>query len=255
LGRPDFWPAQIPGAQAFCQRNSQFNQKQPDARTSARRQDADDALALMRGRGFDLRNRLQLLDDVVDHLSAFLDVGHFAAAEDHRNDQLILVEQKGPRLIQLEGNVVFASFGANADFLDLALVRVALVLPLLLLVLELPVVHDAAHGRPLIGSYFDQIQLGFARSRQCLVRADDAQRLALGRNDANRRNTDLLVDPLIAFYTKALSRKTLLPTAARLMKARMPLELLVRLGTTECTAAKQRNIADSPLPRQLVYFN
>ena len=59
-----------------------------------RRQDADDPLALVRGRRLDLADFFQLLDDVVDHLAAFFDVGHFAAAEDDRDDHLVLVLQE-----------------------------------------------------------------------------------------------------------------------------------------------------------------
>ena len=75
---------------------------------------------------------------------------------------LSLCCKKRAGLVQLEGDVVLARLGANADFLDLALMGVALGQPLLLLILELAVVHDPADGRPLVGSDLDQIQIGFA---------------------------------------------------------------------------------------------
>ncbi len=42
----------------------------------------------------DLADFFQLLDDAVDHLAAFFDVGQFAAAEDDRHDHLVLVLQE-----------------------------------------------------------------------------------------------------------------------------------------------------------------
>ena len=83
---------------------------------------------------------------------------------------LSLCCKKRARLVQLEADVVLARLGANANLLDLALMRVSLGLPLLLLVLELPIVHDAADGRPLVGSDLDEIQIGFASPRQALRR-------------------------------------------------------------------------------------
>ena len=107
----------------------------------------------------------------------------------------------------LKRDVVLARLGSDANLLDLALMGVALGLPLLLLVLEFPIVHDAADGRPLVGSHLNEIQIGFPGPRQSLVGADDAQQLAVGGNDSDGRNADLLVDPLIAFYTNALSKR------------------------------------------------
>ena len=80
---------------------------------------------------------------------------------------------------------MLARLGSNPDFLDLALVRVALSLPLLLLVLEFPIVHDAADGRSLVGRDLNEIQVCFTGPRQSLVRVQDAQQLAFGGNNPN----------------------------------------------------------------------
>ena len=119
----------------------------------------------MRRRRLDLAHFLELLDDVVDHFAAFLDVGHFAAAKDDRDDHLVFVLEKGAGLVQLEGDVVLAGLGPNANLLDLALMGVSLAQPLLLLVLELPIIHDAADGRSLVGRDLDEIKICFSSPR------------------------------------------------------------------------------------------
>ncbi len=99
---------------------------------------------------------------------------------------LSLCCKKRARLIHLEADVVLARLGAHADLFDFALVRVPFGLPLLLLVLELAVVHDAAHRRPLIRCHFNEIQIGFAGTGQRFVGADNAQQLAIGGDDPHR---------------------------------------------------------------------
>jgi len=68
-------------------------------------------------------------------------------------------------------------------------------------VLELTVIHDAAHRRHGLRCDLDEIQLGLFR---CLVRgrdADDAELLAFGAYDANFRRIDLAVDPRFFFLS------------------------------------------------------
>ena len=75
------------------------------------------------GRRFELADFQQLCDDLVHHLPAFVDVGQFAAAEDDGDEHLVLVLEKALRLLDLELDVVIAGLGAEADFLDLGVVR------------------------------------------------------------------------------------------------------------------------------------
>jgi hypothetical protein len=91
---------------------------------------------------------------------------------------------------------VVADFWAEAKLFVLAVVRVAFVLPLLLLLLEFAVIHDAANRRLLLGSHFDQVHAGFASLLQGLSGFDDAKNGAVLSDDADRRYADLLVDPL-----------------------------------------------------------
>jgi len=74
--------------------------------------------------------------------------------------------------------------------------------PLLgLTVLELAVIHDAAHRRHGHRCDLDEIQLGFLGS---LVRGrdtDDAELLAFGPYDADFRRVDLAVDPWFFFLS------------------------------------------------------
>jgi hypothetical protein len=72
----------------------------------------------------------------------------------------------------------------------------AFVLPLFLLVLEFAVIHDPANGRLLLWGDFHQIHADFAGPLQGLDGFDDAQQGAILSDYANRRDADLLIDPL-----------------------------------------------------------
>jgi hypothetical protein len=52
--------------------------------------------------------------------------------------------------------------------------RVAFVLPLLLLVLEFAVIHDSANGRLFLRRDFDEVQPSFAGTLQSFDSLDDA---------------------------------------------------------------------------------
>ena len=71
--------------------------------------------------------------------------------------------------VDLGHQVVVADLGAQPELLVLAVVRVAFVLPLFLLVLELAEVHDAADGRLLLRRDFDEVEPDFAGLLQRLV--------------------------------------------------------------------------------------
>jgi hypothetical protein len=96
---------------------------------------------------------------------------------------------------------VVADFGAEAELFVFAVVRVAFVLPLLLLVLEFAVIHDPANGRLLLRGDLHQVQAGFAGLSQGLDGFDDAKKGAVLSDDTDRRYADLLIDPL-AFLSK-----------------------------------------------------
>ena len=76
------------------------------------------------------------------------------------------------------------------------MVRVAFVLPLLLLVLNFAVVHDAANGRLLLGRDLHEIEAEVFGALQGFGCFQNAELVAFRSNDADRRIADLFVDPL-----------------------------------------------------------
>jgi len=91
---------------------------------------------------------------------------------------------------------VVADLGTNAEFFVLAVVRVAFVLPLLLLVLEFAEVHDATNGRLLLGRDFYKVEAEVFGSLKSFGSFEDAELVAFRSDDADRRIADLFVDPL-----------------------------------------------------------
>jgi hypothetical protein len=75
-------------------------------------------------------------------------------------------------------------------------VRVAFVLPLLLLVLEFAVIHDAANGRLLLRRDFNKVEADFAGTRQRVDGFEDTENFSFMSDNADGRDADLFVDPL-----------------------------------------------------------
>jgi len=161
-----------------------------------RREDHDDAAALHLRVLFELGDIAQFLGQALDELETFVDVGVFAAAEDDAEDHLVLVGEELFRAVDLGHEVVFADFRAEPELLVLAVVRVAFVLPLLLLVFEFAVIHDPANGRLLLRRDLDEVHADFAGACQGFNRFDDTEQGAVMSDDADRRDADLFVDPL-----------------------------------------------------------
>ena len=159
-------------------------------------------------RRLDLADGIEHFEDVPHDPLSLVDMCQFAAAEHDRNDDLVLVLEEALGLIDLEFDVVLARFRTQADFLDLGVVNVRLVLLLLLLILELAEVHDPADGRLLVGSHLHQIQTGFPREAECLLRGDDAELPAFGGDDPNRRDPNLLVYAVLLLYGSRLRTRT-----------------------------------------------
>ena len=145
---------------------------------------------------FELGDWLQFLLQALDQLVAFVGVGVFAAAEDDGEDDFVFLGQELFGAVDLGHQVVVADFRADAELFVLAVVRVAFVLPLLLLVLEFAVVHDAANGRLLLGRDFHEVEAKFAGTLKGVDRFQDAKLIPFVSNDANGRIADLFVDPL-----------------------------------------------------------
>ena len=145
----------------------------------------------------DLGDVFQASDEVVQNFAAPFVVSVLAAFELDVDLHFVLVFQKRPSLLDLEVDVVLAGLGSQPNFLELRLVRLGVVgVLLLLLVLELSEVHDAADGRPLVGADFDQIQPGLACQCQRIQRGNDAVHVAILVDDSDGRDPNLLVEPL-----------------------------------------------------------
>ncbi len=161
-----------------------------------RREDHHDAATLHRWVLLELGDIFQLFGEPLDELETFIDVGVFATAEDDREDHLIFAGQEFFGAVDLRHQVVIANFRAQPKLFVLAVVRVAFVLALLLLVLEFAEIHDSANGRFFLGGNFHQVHTNIASLLQSLDCFDNAEQGAILSDDANRRNADLLVDPL-----------------------------------------------------------
>jgi len=146
-------------------------------------------------------NIAQFLDKPVEHLAALGDMGQFATSENDGNGDLVLMLEEFAGMVDFEVDIMIARFGTNPNFLGPTMVsiRSVAVLPFLLLVLELPMVHDPADGRPFGRSHLDQIQSRFFGLGDRLFGWHDAQLFAVVGDDSDRSNADLLVDPLCAF--------------------------------------------------------
>ncbi len=132
----------------------------------------------------------------LDQFVAFFGVGVFAAAEDDGEDYLVLLGQELFGAVDLGHQVVVANLGADAELFVLAVVRVAFVLPLLLLVLEFAEVHDAANGRLLLGRDFHKVEAEVFGALQGFGGFENAELIAFRTDDADGRVADLFVDPL-----------------------------------------------------------
>jgi hypothetical protein len=134
---------------------------------------------------FQFGDLFQVLDQPLDQFEPFVDVGIFSTTEDDREHDLVFLFQElfGP--VDLSQQVVIADFRSQAELLVLAVMGVALVLPLLLLVLELAKVHDAANGWLLLRRDFHKIEPGFASPLQCLTGFDNAEHGAVQPDDTD----------------------------------------------------------------------
>ena len=154
----------------------------------------DHSLALLQRRLFQFGELSKLLQDVFHNASSLIDVSHFTAAENHGNLDFIFVLEEADCLSDFGADIVLAGFGAESNFFGFGLVGT---LPGLFafFVFVLAEVHDAANGWLFVGCNLDQIQTGITSAVERLVGGDDSVLSAIGTDYADRRNTDLIVDP------------------------------------------------------------
>src|SRR5207249_12277427 len=94
-----------------------------------------------------------------------------------------------------------------------------------LLIADLPAVEELADGRPLLRRHLDEIQVGLTGQLHRLRGRDHPELLAVGPDQADRTDTDLIVDPLSAILLRM--------TFVRWRNTRVSFVVLDPTGATE----------------------
>src|SRR5437773_3627487 len=141
------------------------------------REDGVHLVALHPRRRFGHGHVGQLLDQTLENAPPDLGMRHLAAAEEDRRLDLVAVFEEALDVLLLELVVVLVDFRAEFDLLDLdhLLVLAGLARALLLLVLVLPEIHDAADRRHGRRRDLDQVEPLLLGDREGLWRRHDAE--------------------------------------------------------------------------------
>jgi hypothetical protein len=152
--------------------------------------------ALLLGRLLDRGEIAEVLVEAVEQGAAALGMGLLATAEHDRDLDLVLLVEEALDVALLRLVVVVGDLRPELDLadVDLLLVLARLLGLLLLLVLVLRVVEQAADRRARVGGDLDQVEVGLAGDPARLVGVDDADLLTVGTDQADLRNADALVD-------------------------------------------------------------
>ncbi len=138
-----------------------------------------------------------MLGDLVEHLPPQLGVGEFAAAEADRDLDLVPLFEEPTDHLDLRGNVVLVGARGEAHLFEfddlLILARFSLALGLL--VLEPPVVHQAAHGWDRVRCYLDKIESPFLGHPDRVDRRHDPQLFTIIANQPDVPDPDLVIRP------------------------------------------------------------
>jgi len=153
---------------------------------------------LLPGRPILRRQVLDVAEDPVEDLVAELRFLLLAAAQHHRDLDLVAFPEEALDVLHLEVVVVDADLGAELDLfdLDLLLVPLGLVVLLVLLVQELAVIGDLADRGVGRGRDLDEIEAPVAGHLDGLHRGQDAEGVLLLVDDADLPRRDHLVDPV-----------------------------------------------------------
>src|SRR6185503_10284917 len=138
-----------------------------------------------------------LSDQPLENPPPDLGMRHLAAAEEDRRLDLVAVLEEALDVLLLELVVVLVDLRAELDLFDLdhLLVLASLARALLLLVLVLPEIHDAADRRVGRRGNLDQVEPLLLGDRQRLWRRHDAELCAGVVDDADFPDPDAFVDP------------------------------------------------------------
>src|SRR5262249_53401481 len=137
----------------------------------------------------------QFFDEPLENATPDLGVRHFTPAEENRRLDLVTFFEEALDVLLLELIIVFVDLGAELDLFDENhfLVLLRLTRALLLLVLVLAEVHDAADGRVCGRRDLDQVETLGLGNRQRLRRRHDAELRSVVVDDANFSNTNAFV--------------------------------------------------------------
>ena len=157
-----------------------------------------------------------------EHLLAALLVDDVAPAELDPGLHLVALGEKLARVLRLEVEVVVFDPRPHLHFLELHLV---LLLPSLaclplLLVAELPVVHDPAHRRVRHGRDLDEVELEATGHPQRLGNGFDPELVAVGTDQADLTGPDAVVDTVLVALRRCYDCSLLcngLPSHVRLL--------------------------------------
>ncbi|MNS91988.1 hypothetical protein D3C72_1261020 [compost metagenome] len=133
----------------------------------------------------------------------------FAPPESQRDLAFVAIRQKTADVAHLDVVVAIVGTGPELDFLDLddLLLRLRLGCLLLLVVLELSVLDQAAHGRIGRSNDLHQIHVSLTRKAQGFGKAHDTQWLVFRADQADFRGHDFPVQAVLAFLAVAAVAK------------------------------------------------
>ena len=120
-----------------------------------------------------------------------------ATAKQDCHLHFVIVLEKVNRLFHFEVDVVFASLGANSNFLQSSLVRLVFSLTFFLVVIEFTEVHDSANGWLRFFGDFYQIEACGLCFFNGVLRWNNSQLVSVLIDDANRRNSDLIIGSVL----------------------------------------------------------
>src|SRR5437868_7694382 len=150
----------------------------------------------------DLPHIGELLRDPIYNLTSELRVGDLPTAKHQRHLHLVSLLKELARVASLGHEVVLFDARAVLHFLEVndVLLLFGLASHLGLLELELPVIHDAGHGRPRHWCNFHQIQSLLDRRGKRGFDIHDAKLRAIGSDYSDRTDADLFVDAYALCY-------------------------------------------------------
>jgi len=135
---------------------------------------------------------LYLLEDI----SPLVDMGKFPPAEPQAELYAVAPREKILSPLDLDPQVVVADLGSlDTNFLQLGFVSPGLgfLVFLLLFVFELPKVHNPADRRPGCGGNLHKVQPGLPRTGLGIASIHNASLLLVLVDQADRRNTNLMI--------------------------------------------------------------